>query len=431
MFIVLSQISWFLIIFLQGIGICFLDRDEKPISLQDLSICLLFGLLIEYFFFLLNLPLQIQYLLVALIIFSNILGFVKLKPREMAFSIKRFDLIGLIVIGFPLLVRTLFYPADAWDTRSIWMFQAKMIFHGGGIEGLRELSNPAFSFSHASYPKLIQMLMAKSALVAGIWNEYLPKFGFWFLGLLSVTSILSVSPSRFKKVTLLLALIGVPHDLVWNGYADGLLVIFTIIGIIHLINWIRTEEKLSLISALLYLSLSANIKDEGKVLMALTLLSFSVFNFKKFKAHYKWSIVLLSGLLPILLWSYTKSNYNFHSWAGLNSDAFNRLSTRIFDIKILTHLFKDAWTHLCRPLTFCIIAVLSSTFYLKESSIFKKNLNIFTPILFITLGYICILWIVYLSTPYDPHWHISTSIKRTMIFPLLSLILFAVKFRER
>lgn len=72
-------------------------------------------------------------------------------------------------------------PLWAHDARSIWFFAAKIIYYAHGLGNASTWAFPDSYLYHFDYPKLIPIFAAQSALVAGFWNEYIPKLSLFLL----------------------------------------------------------------------------------------------------------------------------------------------------------------------------------------------------------------------------------------------------------
>ena len=59
-------------------------------------------------------------------------------------------------------------PLLHWDARSIWFFQAKMIWIEGALRQSAGWNHPSIAFSHPDYPKLVPTIAAQLAYVKGL-----------------------------------------------------------------------------------------------------------------------------------------------------------------------------------------------------------------------------------------------------------------------
>ena len=127
--------------------------------------------------------------------------------------------ISLLLIAALLATPILGDPLTSWDARSIWFFQAKMIYYAGALSPAMGFSD--VPWSHADYPKLLSSIAGQLAFAAGFWNEYLPKGAELLLLLPVVLGYASFYRADLSFVFLVsLSLLAVGGQF-WAGYADG------------------------------------------------------------------------------------------------------------------------------------------------------------------------------------------------------------------
>ena len=137
---------------------------------------------------------------------------------------------------------------------------------------------------------------------------------------------------------------------------------------------------------------------------------------KKILQNYKKIIFLLFSIIPFLIWKITCINYNIKNDI-INYDVLNLLMNRIFDYNSFTIIFK-----------FLILDakfVLSIIFTLIAFN-FTKNKKIFYFSLSVVMAYLFSLFMVYLITPYDLTWHLSSSASRVIMSPVFLLTFFGL-----
>jgi len=124
-------------------------------------------------------------------------------------------------------------------------------------------------------------------------------------------------------------------------------------------------------------------------------------------------IFLLFSLIPILIWKITCINYNVSNDI-INYNALNSLKDMIFNYNSFKLIFKFLIldTKLILSIIFILIAFN-----------FTKNKRIFYFSLLVGMSYMFLLFMVYLITPYDLTWHLSSSGSR-VIMPLTFLFSF-------
>lgn len=420
--IVINQLLYILLIFFQGL--LFTTKENKKIKFDLLNICtsISFGIIIDYFLFLAGLS-HNNHLIISISISLISIIFLLLRYK-IDFSNLKLSKIHIIPISIYILflLKILLPPAGAHDTRFIWLFHAKMIYFGEGLSGLSDLANVAYDFSHASYPKLLPMLMGRSALMAGIWNEHLPKFGILILFSTSFSSILALTKSNFIRLFLLVVLIGLPEKHIWNGYADGYLTCLASLSILYFLKWSKTNQVKLLKQALALIFIVSFLKTEGTVLSFILMTTFILSIVKKCNnLKYILSIIVFS-ISPILMWHKFKKSLSLKSWLTLDSNLVSRIFERISSAEILK-IGEEFIHQFWRSLTIVLIV----TILLKVRSQIKLDKAPLIYLLIIFFLYNSVLFGVYLATPHELNWHLATSIDRTLIFGN-SIILISIIF---
>ena len=92
-------------------------------------------------------------------------------------------------------------PVADWDSRSIWLFNAKRIFYN---LTLKEFTSYYVSeFSTVDYPILVQTLSASLATLIGHWNEVFPKFSNVIMALPALLIFTNVIKSNLEPILLI------------------------------------------------------------------------------------------------------------------------------------------------------------------------------------------------------------------------------------
>ena len=134
---------------------------------------------------------------------------------------------------------------------------------------------------------------------------------------------------------------------------------------------------------------------------------------KEMLQNYKKIIFLLFSLIPILIWKITCINYNINNNI-INYNVLNSLKNTIFNYNSFKLIFK-----------FLILDtkfILSIIFILIAFNFTKNKKNFYFSLL-VGMSYIFSLFMVYLITPHDLTWHLSSSASR-IIMPLTFLFSF-------
>lgn len=321
-----------------------------------------------------------------------------------------------------LLAISLGSPTDAWDSRSIWMFHAKRIFVDGTL--FSQLDHYA-SWSHNDYPLLVPALASTIGVAIGGWNEIAPKSAAVFAmvpALLLVASMLRTTEAMLLFVLLLTGFAGT--ELV-NGQMDALLALNvgavvlaamafatgarSVDGGVRPVDGIA-ESARSIRAALALAATIPLVKNEG--LLALLILAAVLVVFRSSRARCKraapaTALAMLLVFAPAAAWQLAVLLAGIRNDL-VRSDTAAKLFERMMDgashALILDHLGKPA------ILTAAMIAV--------AWRYTSRRGGTDVAAAFATL-YLASLYAVYLATPYDLQWHLTTSASRTTLLPLV------------
>ena len=300
------------------------------------------------------------------------------------------------------------YPSAGWDPRTIWFFHAKRIFLD---QSVFSISDNYAIFSHNEYPNLAPAFASSLALIVGHWNEVFPKISFLFMFLPPLIIVFSFFKNTNYIIFLSIVFFTIGNYL-FNGWADGLVAIYFGVSAALMYVLFFTESNLYrnklfyyLISFCFFITLTL-IKNEGVVLLFILFfitLLLKVYNGETNKYFLK--LLLLSfSFLPIILWKY------FCYTKGVNSGEIQIINTGI--LSNLIPRLDDLQNY--KLIAYFILLnekflITLSLFLL--SCWFKPNKNIFNFVTLITITYISILFVVYLSTPLDFHFQLDLSRK--------------------
>ena len=313
-----------------------------------------------------------------------------------------------------------------WDARSIWLFHAKVMFYEDSVFSLGD----NYKFSHIEYPNLAPAFASALAILVGHWNEVFPKISFSLMFLPPLILIFTF----FKDVRYLIFLSIVFFTVgkfLFNGWADGLVAIYFGISafLMYLLfiidsNFYRNRLIFYLLAFCFFASLTL-IKNEGFAL--LLVLFITVFLIKLYNGELKKDIFKLLFLcisfLPIIFWKffcYSKGIGNDY----INTNILLNLLPRFEDLNNYKTI--SYFLFLNEKFLFALIFFFVS-FWIK----FDKEL--FNFILLVSLIYVLILFIIYLSTPYDFYWQLNSSaarVSRSLSFLLAFFALYNIKIAK-
>ena len=377
-----------------------LNKINKDFTLFTITLTIIFNL-IFFLFPKLNFLITINFLLFNLLLFFYLINFEKNK--------------FLIFFTFGLIVMNLGTVTVSWDARSIWMFKAKQIYEENTI--LYVVANYA-PFSHPDYPNIAPAFSAGFVKLIGHWNEVYPKLGFT---LLFVPAFIFIS-NFFKKNHYLCALILIIFTLgkfLINGEVDGLVSIYFVSTALMIFS-IRHSHKsiLNFLTLITFIVILTLLKLEALALMVCLIFSTVFLFYKEKMINHKMLISFLISLMPIVSWHIFTDYYNINNvnseYYAYNLTSFSK-NVSIFKNYIL--IFE--YLVLNEKFLISLLFFLISTFI-------TKKLKIFNFVLLTSFLYIGILFIVYLSTPFEINWHLSSSSTRVIKPIILLLFIFGL-----
>ena len=328
-------------------------------------------------------------------------------------SARRIFVAAVIGAGFLLLF---FEPITAWDARSIWFFHAKRMFFDGSIAA--RLDNYP-EWSRAGYPDLVPAAAASIATLFGVWNEVLPKVAL----LLALAPPIVVLMSRCVPLPVKMLMIGsivlVARDQLLNGYMDAHLALYVAAAAV------LTREAMAMrfppahfTPAFVLLGCAAAIKDEG-IVMALLLLAPLALLLHRTRARgaelaKAVSVAAFAGL-PILLWKLQVSAANIPGLA--DAGALARGGSRLAGPEPLL-----IFSALLSETRLALVALLLLALLVGKLE---------RVLWYFVVGYLTVLFVVYMTTPYDVLWQLSTSVDRvTLVVRLLVAIVLVLELQR-
>ena len=383
-----------------------LNQINKVLKIEIVVSILVLLILINYFTMLINYNEYIIKFIFSLYILTVLFFFVY-KPLN--FFHLKITLIVLIII-------TLGNPTYSWDAWAIWLFHAKRIFFEQSI--IAQLDGYA-QWNHNDYPVIAPALAASLATLVGGWNNIFPKLAFLLMFFPPLILSIKIFNVRYHLLFLILTLF-ILNLYLFNGLVDGLVAIYFSFSS-YLVYDIFVNKKNSfyyLLIAFCFFVILSLLKNEGIIMVTILLTITIIINISKknFFQNYKKIIFLLLSIIPFLIWKITCINFNVKNDV-INYDVLNFLTNKIFDYNSFKLIFK-----------FLILDtkfILSIIFILIAFN-FTKNKKIFYFSLSVVMAYLFSLFMVYLITPHNLTWHLSSSASRLIMSPTLLFIFFGL-----
>jgi hypothetical protein len=383
-----------------------LKQIKRVLKIEIFVSILALLILLNYLILFINYNEYVIKLIFSLYIFTILVFFVY-KPLNF-FHLK----ITLII----LMIIILGNPTYSWDAWAIWLFHAKRIFFEQSI--IAQLDEYAM-WTHNDYPVIAPTFAASLATLVGGWNNIFPKLAFLLMYFPPLILSIKIFNVRYHLLFLILALFILNLHFI-NGYVDGLVAIYFSFSS-YLVYDIFVNKQNSfyylLITFCFFVILSL-LKNEGIVMVTILLSIMIIINIskKEMLQNYKKIIFLLFSLIPILIWKINCINHNIKNDI-INYNVPNILTDRIFDYNSFKLIFK--FLILDTKFILSIIFILIA-FY------FTKNKKIFYFSLLVGMSYIFSLFMVYLITPYDLTWHLSSSASRIIMSPVFLFSFFGL-----
>lgn len=345
------------------------------------------------------------------------------------FKARWFVWAGVLYLALLFSGAILYEPLAGWDARSIWFFHGRLIYFNQGFHLSLPggWNNPALLFSHVEYPKLIPVLAAQSAQIAGFWNEYVPKVSLMLLLLPTLFAATSFFERiRLSSLFLILSFYFSLGWMLWNGYADGYFALFAVFACMYAARWLKDEDSRDLLSASVFLSIAVSVKNEGSLFALLLIVGasaivrFSKKTVKKTEGtpgdRWRYRLILFLPFLGFFIWTFLKKAWGLQNDLELGAETLSRIAQRVEKGQIsliLKSLLIDAQVMRAAIL-------LAGTFIAAKIMRARPPVPLLLP-LSICLFYFSGMFVIYAGTPKDLEWHLGTSAGRTMLPVLLCL----------
>jgi len=349
-----------------------------------------------------------------LLLLSSILFYLKRKyhnPKPTTpIDYKAFSLFNIILIlGFGTYKKAI-YLDGKWDAWAFWNTHAKFL----ASNNWHELFNPHIDHVHSDYPLMLP------ATIAGFWKlldsytSFVPILFSFVIFYLLLWSLYSFINNRLLAIGTVIYLISnyLFYKEIFSQYADSLLALYYLISVAAFYYLKNKNDKLMFVTGFLVFS-SMWVKNEG---IAFAII-FSVVAYLSFFKNYqhKLKYFLYGGLLPIVI------TLSFKLLIATNNDitsSLNRTIVQVFDmnrlITILIFLLKTIYELFPIILVLIVFHIYKSGFKLKYKSGFG-----------ILLGTLSAYIFIYMVTPNNLNWHLSTSASR-LIHQLLPMFLLLI-----
>lgn len=308
-----------------------------------------------------------------------------------------------------------------WDAWAIWTSHAKVLTSDTYFSNL---FTDKISWTHPDYPLFLPANIAIVWKSIGSHSAFVPAI---FAYITAVALVLVILTSFLEKkhavIGLLLFLALTYFDVlfpfvVWQ-YADTVFALFVLLPFVLLQHLPKQQPYKILVLIGFFAAAAAWVKNEGIMFFGLFSLVFFIKYCRNFKliTHF-----ILGALLPLSVLFFFK--IKFAPTNDLMDGSTNEYAEKLVDFENYKVILNFAYTFIidnCKLLYMSLIAILILNYKYIYSFCFL-----------VIFGLLVAYFFVYVTTPYDIMWHLSTSLNRLLhqVTPILLYSIF-MAFAER
>ena len=366
----------------------------------------------------------------AILILLNLLPQIKINWKFAIFTWQEFLTTIILLAGSGLLIYAFvlyskMHPYGFEDAWSIWNFTARLLYRTNSTAIL--FNNQIYDPFHPDYPVGLGLNVAWGWFVLGRESTNVPiAIAFYVIASPALMLWGALKKWRGTLPAILGTLVYLMNpNLKWSvgQMADGLLALYMLAAMIMLYGYLRLSKPGLLLMAGLLSGCSAWIKNEGVLFIGVFLLISAIMMWKQVipKWNIKW--IGLGMSLPILI--VTVYKFSIYTSTEYIRNA-NFVTAQLIDIQrwqtigrefLVNFLHYGDW-----PISIVIILVVYMTLVGLDHS--ERQSQIW--LLLLLLGQFVGYFFIYLITPYDLNWQLSTSVDRLVshLFPMLFFWMF-------
>ena len=326
-----------------------------------------------------------------------------------------FYLILLLIFSIDLSKNLSLY----WDAQKMWLPKATSFYNDGLI---KDLKNTAYS--HYSF--LGSLLWAFFWKISGSEYEYFGRIFFLAIYLFAIFNLLSlISVNKNIKIILFLILTLITYDYwLFRGTQEILVFSFLLILSKYLLNLFMDDKnvRINLLNIFLCLNLIIWTKNEGIVLSLIILFILIIF----FKETTKFKLTLIATLFSMILVRFLIFKFNgldfdlskdfeFSNIISIFLNNFTIINLALISKYIIFSLFK--FPHIVLSMLFALAIAF-------DKRLFKKLIFLYV---YLILS-IFLIFLIYLSSPHDLDFMVSTGSMRLMLEFSAPNLLFIIIF---
>ncbi len=374
----------------------------------------------------------------------------RIIPRGSALVV----LIMTLIIVAPVVLHSVLYPLTSWDAKMIWMMKAKALYVEPHVPNTL-FESDLFNSAHKDYP------LGFPAIIAGHYNWYgavaeqpvaASYVAYWWAILVVAAGTIErvLGPRRrrallFVGPSLILCLsAGTLLEFAGLGLADIPLASYFLAAGCSMLIGLSDSNKNTRISwltlGLLFSGIGMTIKNEGVPFFILYLFFsvWTVLSLRKPQIPNEHAVNkgILRGLMPFLVmlagvlvsvgtWQSLKmkNGYSVDLLIPIErtvSDYFFRgIDTAQWFIKEVPNF--DHWGWGLLPALLLVIAIFVTLIKIKQSKLSAA------PLLLV-FGQAFVYYLIYVRSPHELTWHITTSLDRVFLHLVPSLFVLACSY---
>lgn len=352
-------------------------------------------------------------------------------PRRYPLSfIEKFFILAIVFqIGYAFF-RAMIMPIEAYDAVAIYGIKAKIFYLAGGVP--QDFFSRMGSFvNHIEYPLLIPLAEDSIYIFFKGINDIASKaiFPMYYLSALIVLySMIRRFAARKAALlfTFLLATVPQFYDYASNGYADLPLAFYFSAGLFYMFLWMRGKPGSYLALSLLLSAMAVWTKSEGLALLGVNIFTAIFYAVVSGKVRARQAVLYIA-ICVISAGLYLKLMHSLG--IGINADFTGARPDIITALKRLPSILYEYQIHVFGPKKWNIIWILFIlAFFTGLRKAFSGILKLPTlTILFVLAGYTA----VYMVTPQNFSWHLSTTASRLFLHFLPVVVLWlALYYKE-
>ncbi len=310
-----------------------------------------------------------------------------------------------------------------WDAQKIWLPKAISFYNDGLIVDLKNTA-----YSHYSF--LGSLLWAFFWKISGSGHEYFGRIFFLAIYLFAILNLLSlISVNKNIKIISFLIFTLITYDYwLFRGTQEILVFSFLLILSKYLFNFF-TEDKnvrINLLNIFLCLNLIIWTKNEGIVLSLIILFILIIFSRETLKFKLILTAILFFMILVrFLIFKFNgldldlSKDFEFHEMLSIFFNNLTIINLALILKYVIFSLFK--FPHIVLSMLFALAIAF-------DKRLFKKFIFLYVY-LFLS---IFLIFFIYLSSPHDLDFMVSTGSMRLMLeFSAPNLLFILIFFKDK